>query len=222
VQTRKHTAWKKNRKFGDIIGGRKRTKLADNIFNRRHNLIAPKEGQEKPIFITDNPSRDFYFPMTIEEVKEILGRLPNEHTKHLTHVWLKKIKKSEYLNGETFQGSFICGSGVYLIVINPFPIDNKMRLGKNKPLKKILNYYKDFTNELKEDQDGWFLLWSEENIKKYYLENLLLHEIGHSIDSFYERYWSKASKQKRENWADNFVAVWADKIRENYEPEERK
>lgn len=39
-QSRKETAWKKNRKFGDVKGGRMRPKLADNIFNRQHNLVA--------------------------------------------------------------------------------------------------------------------------------------------------------------------------------------
>lgn len=221
MQTRKHTAWKKNRKFGDVMGGRKRPKLADNIFNRQHNLTAPKEGEEKPIFIVDNPSRDFYFPLTEDEVKETLRRLPKDHTEHLTHIWFQKIKKTDYLEGKTFQGSFICGSGVYLILLHPFPTDNKMRLGTTKPLKKTLNFYKDFTTVLREDKDGWFLQWTEDQIKKYYLENLLLHEIGHSLDSFYKRFWSKAAEQKREKWADNYVAVWADQIREAYEPNEK-
>ena len=221
MKTRKHTAWKKNRKFGDVMGGRRRPKLADNIFNRKHNLTAPKENEEKPIFIIDNPSRDFFFPVTMEEVKEILNRLPKEHTDHLTHIWFQRIKKVDYLAGRTFQGSFICGSGVYLIVLNPFPTDLKMRLGRNKPLKKTLNFYKDFTTDLKEDQNGWFLTWTEERIKQYYLENLLLFEIGHSIDSFYKRHWSKATRQKSENRADNYVKVWADQIRESFVPEEK-
>ncbi len=42
MQTRKHTAWKKNRKFSTIHGGRLRLKLDDNIFKREHNLLLPK------------------------------------------------------------------------------------------------------------------------------------------------------------------------------------
>ena len=93
MQTRKHTAWKKNRKFGDVMGGRQRPKLADNIFNRQHSLTAPDKGQEMPIFVVDNPSRDFYFPVTVDEVKETFGRLPKDHTDHLTHVWFQKLKR---------------------------------------------------------------------------------------------------------------------------------
>ena len=220
MQTRKHTAWKKNRKFGDVMGGRKKSKLADNIFNRQHNLSAPLEGEEKPIFIVDNPSRDFYFPVTIEEVIETIKQLPKDQTDHLTHIWFQKIKKSDYLSGETFQGCFICGNGVYLIVLHPFPRDDKMRLGKCKPLNKTLNYYKDYSTNIGTDKDGWYLLWTEEQIKRYYLESLLLHELGHSIDSFHKKYWSKATNRKKENWADNYVAVWADQIRETYEPKD--
>lgn len=199
------------------MGGRKRPKLADNIFDRKHNLTAPGKGDDKPVFMVDNPSRDFYFPVTVKEVKETIALLPKDHTHHLTHVWFQKIRKSDYLKGETFQASFICGSGVYLIVLHPFPRDNKMRLGKTKPLKRILNYYKDYTTQLDKDKDGWFLLWTEAQIKKYYLQSLLLHEIGHSIDSFCKRYWSPANQRKTENRADNYAAVWADQLRETYE-----
>jgi hypothetical protein len=219
VQSKKYTAWKKNRKFGDVMGGRKRLKLADAIFHRQHHLDVPNDGEATPIYIIDNPSRDFYFPVSVDEVKETLSKLPAEHTNHLTHIWFQKIKKTDYLEGQTFQGCFICGSGVYLIVLHPFPTDHKMRLGKTKPLKKIHKYYSHFTTDLQEDKDGWYLKWTASQIKNYYLQRLLLHEIGHSIDSFHKRYWSKATETKKENWADNFVSVWADKIRETYEPE---
>lgn len=69
-QNRKETAWKKSRKFGDIHGGRMRLKCADGIFNRTHNLLPPSEGQDTPIFIVENTSRDFYYPVTIDEIKE--------------------------------------------------------------------------------------------------------------------------------------------------------
>jgi hypothetical protein len=140
LQTRKHTAWEKNRKFGDVFGGRVSPKLTDRVFKRYHNFEPPIKGESTPIFIVDNPSRDFYFPVTVEDVKLTIDQLPKSHTEFLTHIWLQKIKRTDYLNGESFQGCLICGSGVKLIVLHPFPIDNKMRLGRVKPQRKILNY----------------------------------------------------------------------------------
>jgi len=145
----------------------------------------------------------------VEDVKHVIARLPKAHTAHLTHVWLQKIKKVDYLAGETYQGSFICGSGVNLIVLHPFPVDLKMRLGPKKPLRKILNSYKTHTMELAQDGEGWYLQWTKEGIRKYYLESLLLHEVGHSISN----YWGKATDKKGENYADNYATVWADKVK---------
>ncbi len=38
MQTRKETAWKRNRKLGDVKGGRTQPKITDNIFARVHSL----------------------------------------------------------------------------------------------------------------------------------------------------------------------------------------
>lgn len=212
-QSRKETAWKKSRKFGDVKGGRMRPKLTDNIFNRQHNLVAPKDKDETPIFIKDNPSRDFYFPVTIEEIKEFINKLPNEQTERITHIWLRKMTNKEYEKENSVQGCFICGSGVNLIVLHPFPIDMIMKFGKKKPANKILKWYSKFEPELNETNEGWQLKWTYEKIKKYYLEGLLLHEIGHQIDSIYKRYWSKSYKQRAEYFADNYAYYWGAQIR---------
>ena len=47
----KQTAWKKNREFGDRMGGRLRLKMEDNIFACEHSFTAPSEqasGRKRP------------------------------------------------------------------------------------------------------------------------------------------------------------------------------
>jgi len=213
-QRKKETAWKKSRKFGDVKGGRGRPKLADNIFNRQHNFLPPTENEKTPIYIVDNPSRDFYFPITIDEIQIFLKKLPIEHTQKITHIWLRKISKKEYEDEGSYQGCFICGSKVNLIVLYPFPKSLIMNLGRKKPSGKTVKWYSKFEPELKENNGEWYLQWTEEKIKKYYLEGLLLHEVGHQIDSYYQRYWSKNyKKEKAENFADNYAYYWGDQIR---------
>ncbi len=197
MQSRKHTAWKKNRKLGDVMGGRTFPKLADKVFNREHCLSAPVEMEETPIFLIDNPSRDFYFPISEQEIKSIFAMLPVDATAHITHIWLHKMKKQEYLDGLTNLASCITGSGVILIILYPFPFDNKMRLGKKKPLRKVLNEFKDYTTELHQDKDGWFLQWTENQARKYMAENLLLNEIADSLESIKKSYLSKTHQTNR-------------------------
>lgn len=213
-QNRKETSWKKNKRFGDIHGGRISLKIADGIFNRKHNLLPPTDGQELPVFIVENTSRDFYFPVTVDDIKETLKKLPIEHTEYLTHIWLSKVKKSEYLKNETVQGEFICGSGVFLIKLYAVPIDNKMFFGKIKPTSKLLGFYKHYCTELIHDKNSWYLQWTNESYKRYYLEKLLLHEIGHYVDYIHQRQWSKANSKQVEDFADNYAVIWSNHIRQ--------
>lgn len=214
TQNRKQTAWKKNRKFSDIHGGRMRLKCTDGIFERKHDLLPPSPEQETPIFIKENTSRDFYFPVTITEIKQILKKLPSEHTQLITHVWLDKVKKKDYQNGHTLQGEFICDSKVYLIKLYAFPKDNKMLFGQTKPTTKQLNYYKVYCKDLQHDKNGWYLQWTTDQIKNYYLHKLLTHEIGHCVDYFYGRHWSKANNKQVEDFADNYAVTWSNNAKE--------
>ena len=217
MQNRKETAWKKNRKFGAIHGGRMRLKCADGIFKRYHSLLPPSPDQETPIFIMENPSRDFYFPVTMDEIKETLKQLPEEHTKYLTHIWLSKTKKSAYLKGERVQGQFVYGSKVYLIKLFAVPADNKMHFGKLKPTNKQLHFYKNYCIDLQHDKNGWYLQWTVESYKKYFLEKLLLHEIGHCVDYIYEHHWSKANNKQVNDFADNYAVIWSNALKQTIE-----
>ena len=209
--SRKESSWKKSRKFGDVKGGRTFPKIANRIFNRAHSLQKPNKNDELPIFIKDNPSKDFYFPVNETEVLERINQLPLEHRGNITHIWLKKVCKEDYKNGDSFQGMFICGSGVNLIVLSAFPKDLKMIFGTKQPRIKELKLYSNWCKDLQFDEKKkfWFLQWNEEQVRNYYLEYLLLHEIGHFVESAYEKFWSKSGERKRENFADNFAKIWS-------------
>ncbi|MTS93452.1 hypothetical protein GMD93_21095, partial [Pseudoflavonifractor sp. BIOML-A4] len=83
-QNKKKTAWKKSRTFGDIKGGRMRIKLKDNIVKREHSLLKPTEFDKCPIYIMENPSRDFYFPITIDHIESVLNQLPEKDVSCIT------------------------------------------------------------------------------------------------------------------------------------------
>ena len=84
-------------------------------------------------------------------------------------------------------------------------------------MKNDTIYYKGNCKlELKEESGEWKLFWTEDKIKKYYLEGLLLHEIGHQINSIYQKFWSKNYSRKAEKFADNFAYFWGGKIRNEY------
>lgn len=212
MRSRKETAWKKSRKFGDIKGGRENYKWLNSIFNRLHNLEPLTGDVDIPVFIIDNPSRDFFFPVTVEDIKDQLARLPDFQVRWLSYIWLRKQSQKDYESEDSFQGCYIWGRDVQLITLYSFPNDLRMNFGKKKPKQSTLNWYKAYCTRLFEEQGRWYLQWTKDEIKDYYLNGLLLHEIGHHVDTIYK--YRKASKAKAEKWAGGYAIYWANKLRE--------
>jgi hypothetical protein len=208
MHNKKLTAWKKSRKFGDIYGGRKRLKLSDNIFARAHSLLKPGINDIIPIFRIDNPSRDFFFPVAADEIMDTLAKLPKQHTNSITHIWLRKVKKSDYEARKSVQACFICGSGVRLIILYPWPTNLLLSFGPKKPNGKLLNQYFQWCSNLINKNGEWMLKWDRISVKKYYLEHLLLHEIGHHVDWYY-RHWSAANSKQLEEFANQYAVEWS-------------
>ena len=205
--TRKQTAWKKNRKLGDVKGGRRWVKREDNIFNRQHSLQRPAPDAELPILIEDNPSKGFIFPVSGQEVIEQLRKFPTEDVENITHVWLRRAKPKEFASGELPFAEFICGSGVRVIVLYPWTKDLTLCFGNKKPTRKKLHSYAHWTQDLFYKNELWYLRWTISALKSFYLDNLLAHEIGHHVDR-YTRHWSKANRKQVEEVADQYAAQW--------------
>lgn len=189
LMDRKQTAWKKSRTFGDVYGGRVRRKIPDRILQRAHSFHPPAPHDEKPVIIVDNPSRDFFFPLTSDETKHELMHLPNRDWAQITHIWQRRFKKTEYETGELPLAEFICGSGVHLIVLYPWPHNLRMPLGTKKPTSQQLKFYSRYEPELEQDCAGWHLKWDADAVKDFCVEQLLYHEIGHHVNWF-KRRWS--------------------------------
>jgi hypothetical protein len=201
---RKQTAWKKNRKFGDIYGGRERKKITDGIMCRHHSLLPHSPHEELPIYIVDNPSRDFFFPLQPNEIAQELQHLPKDDWSTITHIWLRRFKKSEYNTGELPMAEFICGSGVRLIVLYPWPVDMRLFISKKRPSDRQLKLYSSYKTDLIETSNGWFLEWKLPELKNFYIETLLFHEIGHNVD-WYRRRWTSANQNAIEEYADQYA-----------------
>lgn len=204
MQSRKETAWKKNRKFGDVKGGRMRPKLADNIFARAHSLQKPAPGEDLPIFMTDNPSRDYFFPIESDEMRRELAHLPRRDWCKITHIWLRRFKKTEYEANELPLAEFSCGSGVRLITLYPWPRNLEWSHGNKKPSASLLKVLNRYGAVLAFRENGWVSAWTQPGLKNFYIEYLLFHEIGHHVD-WYSRHWSKANHRKLEDAADQYA-----------------
>lgn len=195
--------WKKNRKFSDIHGGRMRVKLSDNIFYRLHSLQKPTENDELPILLEDNPSRDFFHPISPLEASEAISQLPNNDGDGITHIWCRRVKQSEFDRGERNLAEFICGGGVRLVVLYSWPKNMEM-FWKQKPSQKFASEISRLEIELHRMKSGFFIKPTLEQLRRFYIQSLLFHEIGHHVD-WYNRHWTDANLKQTEEFADQYA-----------------
>lgn len=198
MKSKKFTSWKKNRKFGDVFGGRLFPKRKDGVFRRTHSLSAPSELDDVPIFITENSSRDYFFPVTPEEVRNALELFPSEDVGCITHVWFRKHDDEDEI-----QAYVAIGSGVVAVVIYPLGRDLTIDLGIRKPSGRTLRWYEGYAT-VNRVGDRWKAKFTEESARTYYLERLLPHEVGHCAD-YVRGLLYRRSFYKEENFADNYA-----------------
>lgn len=202
---RKQTAWKKNRRLGDVAGGRSWPKLKDGLIRRTHSLKPPAQGRTLPILIEDNPSRAFFFPITGREAIAHLASFPPEDVSGLTHVWLRRLNKSDYATGKLPLAEYVRGSGAAAIVLYPWPKDRLLRFDRKRPPKRILKRFLRWDPELICENGVWHIRWSDEALRDFYLNELIGHEIGHHRDG---RRISKANRRRCEESAEQYALTW--------------
>ena len=181
-----------------------RPKIADNIFSRTHSIPCPDDTMVLPIYIRDNSSRDFFFPIGEEEVRHELEHLPKKDWSGITHIWFRRFKKSEYEANELPLAEFSCGSGVRLITLYPWPRSMQWEHGIKKPSKRLRSILDRYSARLDFKNSVWVSHWEEAPLKNFYIEFLLFHEIGHHLD-WYVRHWSKANRNILEEAADQYA-----------------
>ena len=206
LKPRLSTPWKKSRTYGDVYGGRKRRRMTDNIFARAHSLQKPAPNQQLPILIQDNPSKNFMFPVTVEEFAQALYGLPESHRSDITHIWLRR-HPNHNRQGNSHLAEFICGSGVRVIIIYPWRIDGRLFMGRNKPSGTVISQYLRFGATVLFEDGSWYIHLSISELRKFYIEHIFCHEVGHHVD-WYHRQWSKANARKVEQYADQYAVLW--------------
>ena len=203
-QSKKATRWRRNRKFGDVYGGRTRPKLAENIFSRCHSLERPSGNDQLPILIEDNPSRDYFFPLSVEQCWDAIQALPNGEIDGLTHIWCRRLSGRQVRSGEYPMAEFICGSGVRVVVLYPWPRSMKMRHGTTRPPNRFINELGKFGAVVRLEDGQWTFQWTPTGLRRFYVESLIFHEIGHHVDQ-YNRRWSPANRRALESAADEYA-----------------
>ena len=127
--------------------------------------------------VVQNAGKGFTHVVTPDEVRQRLKRVPQVFLKDLEVVQLCRMTRKKQ--------SFPCygmqwGSTLYL-----YPLEESLiEQFYHPPRPNLVNEVKMYGGRWLQPKPGlWTLIWSKDAARDFYLNNILIHELGHLIDS---------------------------------------
>lgn len=187
----------------------KRARGGDLI--RERSFVPPEnwhEPSEEPQgryrFVLQGAGEGYRHAVTPEEVRDRLNQLPSEMLRNLEIIQFSKMTRKKL--------TFPCygmqwGNAVYL-----YPIEDSLVEYYPRPPRPALRKEAEMYGGrwVQEGEGAWRLIWTPETIKDFYLNNILIHELGHLLDQ------RNTSYVDRERFAEWFA------IEYGYKPSQRQ
>ncbi|MEX0712955.1 MAG: hypothetical protein WD278_11435 [Pirellulales bacterium] len=165
--------------------------------NERLPFVPPEDWHEPAEthsgyrFVVQPPGKGYRHVVTPDQVRQRLSQLPSDFVKPLEVVQFSRMTHKK-------QG-FPCygmqwGSAIYL-----YPIEQTLIECYHQPPKpNQVNEARMYGGRWVEESPGtWSLIWTEQAIQDFYLNNILIHELGHLLD---ERNSSQIDRERFAEW----------------------
>jgi hypothetical protein len=154
----------------------------------------PREDNAGHYRVVEQPAGAGYrHVLTVNEARERLASLPEQMTRGLEVLQFSRMTKKK--------STFPCygmqwGRAIYL-----YPIEEDLVEYYHRPPTPMQLIEAKMHGGVweQEDEQTWRLVWTEEAIKDYYLNNILIHELGHLLDD------RNSSYLERERFAEWFA-----------------
>jgi hypothetical protein len=142
----------------------------------------PTGGRQGYRIIVQPPGRGFRHILTPQEIRARLGQFPDDALAGLEVVQLSQMTRKKH--------GFPCygmqwGSSLYL-----YPIETGLvEYYQAPPGPNLLNEARMYGGRWsQESRNVWKLTWTDSTVRDFYLNNILIHELGHLLDDRNTRY----------------------------------
>ncbi|HEY0983415.1 MULTISPECIES: hypothetical protein [unclassified Schlesneria] len=139
-------------------------------------------------FVEEAPGAGYFHPVTVDEIRERLAQLPSTFTEGIEVVQLSGMTRKRRLfplYGMQW------GPNVYLYPVEESLVESYL----NPPRPDQLVEARMFGAQWSQSGHEWKLTWTRETIRDFYLNNVLIHEVGHVNDT------RNTNSHKREQYA---------------------
>jgi hypothetical protein len=173
------------------------------VRNERLPFAPPEdwyEPEEKEIpgyrVIVQPPGAGYRHVVTPKQVRERLRELPYPFVRPLEVIQFSRMTRKKQ--------SFPCYGMQWGATLYLYPIEESLvEVFGSPPRPALYNEAKMYGGRWEEDgRGGWRLIWTEASIRDFYLNNILIHELGHLLD---ER---NSSYNDRERYAEWFAVEY--------------
>lgn len=156
-------------------------------------------GQSGIEYIVEPAGKGYVHPATTSEIAQRIDLLPERFVQDLEVVQLSRMTKKRAI--------FPCygmqwGNTVYLYPIE----DTYEEVYARQPKPPEITVAKMYGGHWSKEKTTWKLTWTPETIKDFYLNNILIHEIGHINDL------RNTSYEARERYADWFAVEYGYRV----------
>lgn len=150
----------------------------------------PPLGRTTPEVLTQAPGEGYLHAVSAQEIRERLSQLPHDITSQIEVIQLSQMTRKR---GLFPLYGMQWGANIYL-----YPIEaGLVELYTRPPHPQQQIEAKMFGGEWHEEEGYWQLSWTLESLKDFYLNNVLIHEVGHVID---QRNTSFRDRERFANW----------------------
>ena len=140
------------------------------------NWYEPTENGSSYRFVVQDPGPGYRHVVTQQEVRDRLAQLPAAFVKPLEVIQFSRITRKKQ--------SFPCYGMQWGTTLYLYPIEVGLVEYYNQPPKPAqLNEARMYGGRWVHEAAGvWQLVWTESAVKDFYLNNILIHELGHLLD----------------------------------------
>jgi hypothetical protein len=143
-------------------------------------------------FVVRNPGLGYRHVVTPDEIRSRLRQLPQRWIEPLQVVQLSRMTRKKT--------TFPCyglqwGTAIYL-----YPIEESLVEQFSRPPRPAeYNEARMYGGRWIQRGESWSLVWTEQTIRDFYLNNVLIHELGHLLDD------RNSNQRDRERFAEWFA-----------------
>ena len=166
-----------------------------------HNVAAPfsppedwhephEDGRDYRI-IVQSPGEGYRHVVTPEQVRDRLTHVPNHFVESLEVIQFSQMTRKKR--------SFPCYGMQWGATLYLYPLEESLEeIFYAPPRPEVVNESKMFGGRWDQPETGiWRLTWTEKTIADFYLNNILLHELGHLLD---DRNSSYSDRERYAEW----------------------